>query len=166
MAGESQSTCALVGDFSLGTSYGSIPCNLCTSSEPICLVTDSGSSGAASGAVGVCTCMQQPTPMQGTYAIMMDWMFSSILPTFAYCLIMLLEQGVRAWTFGSAWCLMRRSCVRCRCTPERRRERSARSTTGTTLRRRRASSSAWATRTVMRSAGALFRLFLCMYCMH
>ena len=86
------------------------------------------------------------------------------LLTFAYCLIMFSEQGARAWTFGSAWCPMRRSCVRCRCTLERRRERSARSTIGTTLRRCRASSSAWATRTATRSAGALFRLFFA--CMH
>lgn len=67
LAGESQATCALVGDFSLGTSYGSIPCNLCVSSEPICLVSDSGSSSQQrqQGVVGVCTCMQQPTPLQG-----------------------------------------------------------------------------------------------------
>ena len=64
LAGDASATCALVGDFSLGTSYGSLPCNLCPSTQPICLVTDS-SSASAGTSVGVCTCLQQPTPMQG-----------------------------------------------------------------------------------------------------
>lgn len=55
--------CALVGDFSLGTSYGSMPCNLCPSSQPICLVTDSSIS-SSSTPVGTCTCMQQQQPLQ------------------------------------------------------------------------------------------------------
>lgn len=59
---ESPAMCALVGDFSLGTSYGSIPCNLCPSSQPICLVADS--SAASTTPVGTCTCMQQQQPLQ------------------------------------------------------------------------------------------------------
>jgi hypothetical protein len=55
--------CALVGDFSLGTSYGSMPCNLCPSSQPICLVADSSIS-SSSTPVGTCTCMQQQQPLQ------------------------------------------------------------------------------------------------------
>lgn len=63
LAGDDSATCALVGDFSLGTSYGSIPCNLCSSQEPVCLVTDSSSSNSGA-AVGVCSCMQQTTTFQ------------------------------------------------------------------------------------------------------
>ena len=62
LGGDAAASCALVGDFSLGISYGSVPCNLCPSSQPICLVTDS--SGGSSGTVGVCTCLQQQTPLQ------------------------------------------------------------------------------------------------------
>lgn len=54
-----------MGDFSLGTSYGSIPCNLCASQEPVCLVTDSSmTSNGEGGAVGICSCMQQTTFFQ------------------------------------------------------------------------------------------------------
>jgi hypothetical protein len=63
LVGEAAATCAFVGDFSLGTSYGSLPCNMCPASEPVCLVT-SGSTGAMNGAVGVCSCLQQGTAMQ------------------------------------------------------------------------------------------------------
>lgn len=60
LSGAAEATCALVGDFSLGISYGSMPCNLCPSSEPVCLVSDSSS---AAGVVGTCSCMQQATPL-------------------------------------------------------------------------------------------------------
>lgn len=65
LEGEAAATCSLVGDFSLGTSYGSMPCNLCPSSQPMCLVSDSSSGGSGSAvAVGVCACMQQRQPFQ------------------------------------------------------------------------------------------------------
>jgi hypothetical protein len=60
LGGQAAPSCALVGDFTLGNSYGSLPCSLCPSSEPVCLVTDTSSQGT----VGVCTCLQQPTPLQ------------------------------------------------------------------------------------------------------
>ena len=64
LTGEASASCSLVGDFSLGTSYGSIPCNLCPTSEPVCLVTDSSQSRTSTGVVGVCTCLQPTPPMQ------------------------------------------------------------------------------------------------------
>lgn len=67
LAGDSAATCAFVGDFSLGISYGSIPCNLCASSEPICLVTESSSS-SPKVSVGACTCLLQATPLQSCSA--------------------------------------------------------------------------------------------------
>jgi hypothetical protein len=60
LGGNAAASCALVGDFTLGNSYGTVPCNLCPSSQPIGLVTETSSSGS----VGVCTCLQQPTPLQ------------------------------------------------------------------------------------------------------
>jgi hypothetical protein len=65
LGGEAAPSCSLVGDFTLGTSYGSVPCNLCPSSQPICLVTDSSSAST----VGVCTCIQQRTPLQSCSAV-------------------------------------------------------------------------------------------------
>ena len=62
LEGDAAAMCSSVGDFSLSNSYGSIPCNLCTSSQPICLVSDSSSS--SSGARGTCACMLQRTPFQ------------------------------------------------------------------------------------------------------
>lgn len=62
LEGDAAAMCSLVGDFSLGTSYGSIPCNLCTSSQPLCLVTDSSS--ASNNVAGVCACMQQRPQLQ------------------------------------------------------------------------------------------------------
>jgi hypothetical protein len=53
-----------VGDFSLGTSYGSIPCNMCPVSEPVCLVTQMSSSSSGNGAVGTCSCMQEGLSLQ------------------------------------------------------------------------------------------------------
>ena len=64
LTGEASATCSLVGDFSLGTSYGSIPCNLCPTSEPICLVTDSSTNSGGDGVVGACTCLQPTPPLQ------------------------------------------------------------------------------------------------------
>jgi len=64
LAGDASATCALVGDFSLGTSYGSIPCNMCPVSEPVCLVTQMSSSSSGNGAVGTCSCMQEGLSLQ------------------------------------------------------------------------------------------------------
>ena len=89
LGGDAVASCALVGDFSLGISYGSVQCNLCPSLQLICLVTDS--SGGSSGTVGVCTCLQQQTPLQSCAR--------SDLSCESY--------------------LMRRRCVLCRCTPAR-----------------------------------------------
>ncbi len=63
LGGDAAATCALVGDFSLGTSYRSISCNMCPVSEPTCLVSK-GSSSSADGAVGVCSCLQEGLVLQ------------------------------------------------------------------------------------------------------
>ena len=56
MQGTASASCALVGDYSTGTSYGALPCNLCPSSQPICLVIKDNTKGT-------CTCLQSGEPV-------------------------------------------------------------------------------------------------------
>lgn len=58
LQGEAAASCALVGDFQRPeNTYGTMPCNSCPTSQPICLV------GASAGSSrGVCSCLQS-TPV-------------------------------------------------------------------------------------------------------
>lgn len=56
LQGAASASCALVGDFSTGTSYGTMPCNLCPSSQPICLTIKDQTKG-------ICTCLQSGEPV-------------------------------------------------------------------------------------------------------
>ena len=57
LQGAAAASCALVGDFSTGTSYGTLPCNSCPSFQPICLAIQDQTKG-------ICTCLQTPPTLQ------------------------------------------------------------------------------------------------------
>ena len=56
LQGTASASCALVGDYSTGTSYGTMPCNMCPSAQPICLAIKDQTKG-------ICTCLQSGEPV-------------------------------------------------------------------------------------------------------
>lgn len=67
LQGDQASICAQVNDFTTGGSFGSLECNQC-SSTPTCHILE------GSG-VGVCSCMQQETPVQSCNGPLGDYPF-------------------------------------------------------------------------------------------
>ena len=63
LEGDAAASCELVGDFTTGSSYGTMPCNSCPTTEPICLVSGKDNTK------GVCSCMQAATPTQSCTSV-------------------------------------------------------------------------------------------------
>lgn len=63
LQGDAASMCALVGDFQTGESFGTLQCNQCITSQPVCLISGRDSSK------GVCSCMLQVFPSLSAVAL-------------------------------------------------------------------------------------------------